>query len=52
MSFLRHAMDVGLTPPIEYHAGKASETIVLGEALAMNAGAPDPALFWPGSSHR
>lgn len=39
MSFLRHTMDVGLTPPIEYHAGKASETIVLGEALAMTAGA-------------
>ena len=39
MSFLRHTMDVGLTPPIEYHAGKASETIELGEALAMTAGA-------------
>ena len=39
MSFLRHTMDVGLTPPIEYHAGKASEAIVLGEALAMTAGA-------------
>ena len=39
MSFLRHTMDVGLTQPIEYHAGKASEAIALGEALAMNAGA-------------
>lgn len=39
MSFLRNSMDVGLTPPIEYHAGKASEAIVLGEALVMSAGA-------------
>ena len=39
MSFLRHTMDVGLTPPIEYHPGKANEAIVLGEALTMTAGA-------------
>ena len=39
MSFLRHTMDVGLTPPIEYHPGEAGETIVLGEALTMTAGA-------------
>lgn len=37
--FLRSSMDVGLTPPIEYHPGKASEAIVLGEALTMTAGA-------------
>lgn len=36
--FMRSSMDVGLTPPIEYHPGKDSETIVLGEALTMTAG--------------
>lgn len=36
MSFLRSTMDVGLTPPIEYHPGTG---IVLGEALSMTAGA-------------
>lgn len=39
MSFLRNTMEVGLTPPIEYHAGKANEAIVLGEALTLTAGA-------------
>lgn len=37
--FLRSKMDVGLTPPIEYHPGKAEEAIVLGEALTMTEGA-------------
>lgn len=37
--FMRSSMDVGLTPPIEYHPGKASEAIALGEALTMTAGA-------------
>ena len=37
--FKRNTMDVGLTPPIEYHPGKASEAIVLGEALTLTAGA-------------
>ena len=36
MSFLRSTMDVGLTPPIEYHPGTS---VVLGEALTMTAGA-------------
>lgn len=36
MSFLRSTMDVGLTPPIEYHPGTG---VVLGEALTMTAGA-------------
>ena len=39
MSFMRNTMDVGMTPPIEYHAGKADEAIVLGEALTLTAGA-------------
>ena len=39
MSFKRSSMDVGLTPPIEYHPGKSAETIVLGEALTLTAGA-------------
>lgn len=39
MSFLRSTMDVGLTPPIEYFTGKTGETIVLGEALTLTAGA-------------
>lgn len=39
MSFMRNTMDVGLTPPIEYHPGKASEAIVLGETLTLTAGA-------------
>ena len=37
--FKRSSMDVGLTPPIEYHPGKAGEAIVLGEALTLTAGA-------------
>ena len=39
MSFMRAKMDVGMTPPIEYHAAKSGETIVLGEALTLTAGA-------------
>ena len=39
MSFKRSSMDVGLTPPIEYHPAKSGETIVLGEALTLTAGA-------------
>lgn len=38
MSFLRSKMDVGLTPPIEYLPGAASEAIVLGEALSVVSG--------------
>ena len=38
MSFLRSKMDVGLTPPIEYLPGAASEAIVLGEALCVTSG--------------
>lgn len=38
MSFLRSKMDVGLTPPIEYLPGAASEAIVLGEALSVTSG--------------
>ena len=36
MSFLRSTMDVGLTPPIEYHPGTG---LALGDALTMTAGA-------------
>ena len=39
MGFMRNTMDVGLTPPIEYHLAKEGETIVLGEALTLTAGA-------------
>lgn len=39
MSFKRSTMDVGLTPPIEYHPMKSGETAVLGEALSLVSGA-------------
>lgn len=39
MSFQLAKMDVGLTPPIEYHHMKSGETAVMGEALTLTAGA-------------
>lgn len=32
-------MDVGMTPPIEYHPVKSGEAVTLGEALTLTAGA-------------